>query len=78
MHVADIRQDVEAGYQKNESYQSALSILSPRERECVQLRLEGFGYNEIADILRIRPGTVAALLARGLKKLRQNGGIGEK
>jgi DNA-directed RNA polymerase specialized sigma24 family protein len=42
------------------------------------LRLEGFGYNEIADILRIRPGTVAALLARGLKKIQEDGKVKEK
>jgi RNA polymerase sigma-70 factor, ECF subfamily len=71
--VADIRQDVEAAYQQDEFLRSALSTLSPREKECILLRLEGFGYNEIAQILRIRPGTVAALLARGLKKFRQSG-----
>jgi len=71
--VADIRQDVEAGYQQSECLRSALTILSPREKECILLRLEGFGYNEVAQILRIRPGTVAALLARGLKKLRRSG-----
>jgi RNA polymerase sigma-70 factor, ECF subfamily len=71
--VADVRQDVEAGYQQNECFQNALAILSPREKECILLRVEGFGYNEIAQFLRIRPGTVAALLARGLKKIRQSG-----
>jgi RNA polymerase sigma-70 factor, ECF subfamily len=78
VNLADVRQDVEAGYQQNECFQSAISILSPREKECVLLRLEGFGYNEIAQILRIRPGTVAALLARGLKKFRQSSKMQEK
>jgi RNA polymerase sigma-70 factor, ECF subfamily len=68
--VADSRQDLEAGYQMNESFRRALSSLSTRERECMQLRLEGFGYREIADILGIRSGTVAALLARAAKKIR--------
>lgn len=71
--VMDLRQDLERGYQQNESMQRAFSALSPREQECIQLRLEGFGYEEIADILKIRSGTVAALLARGMKKIRESG-----
>jgi RNA polymerase sigma-70 factor, ECF subfamily len=71
--VADSRQDVEAGYQQTEAYRCALASLSLREQECVQLRLEGFGYDEIASILQIRPGTVGALLARSLKKFRKSG-----
>jgi RNA polymerase sigma-70 factor, ECF subfamily len=71
--VADSRQDVEAGYQQNEAFRCALASLSLREKECVQLRLEGFGYDEIARILRIRTGTVGALLARSLKKIRKTG-----
>ena len=69
-HVADMRQDVEAGYQQNEAFRYALATLSPRELECMQLRLDGFGYNEIAQIMQIRLGTVGALLARGLKKFK--------
>jgi RNA polymerase sigma-70 factor (ECF subfamily) len=71
--VSDPRQDVEAGYQQNEAFKLALASLSPRERECMQLRLEGFGYDEIARILRVRPGTVGAMLDRGLKKIRKIG-----
>ena len=71
-HIADSRQDVETGYQYTESCSRALSLLSPREQECVRLRLEGFGYDEIAHILGIQPGTVASLLSRSLKRLRHN------
>ena len=71
-HIADSRQDVETGYQYTESCSRAFSILSPREQECMRLRLEGFGYDEIAHILRIQPGTVASLLSRSLKRLRHN------
>jgi RNA polymerase sigma-70 factor, ECF subfamily len=71
--VADVRQDVETGYQQSEAFQCALASLSLRERECLQLRIEGFGYDEIARILQIRPGTVGALLARCWKKLRKAG-----
>ncbi len=73
MQIADRRQDVEAGYQQDETFRRALASLSPREQECMQLRFEGFGYDEIAQILQIRTGTVGALLARGLKKIRNTG-----
>jgi RNA polymerase sigma-70 factor, ECF subfamily len=68
--MSDSTQDLESGYQKHECFCLALSSLSIRERECMQLRLEGFGYQEIAGILKIHSGTVAALLARALKKIR--------
>jgi RNA polymerase sigma factor (sigma-70 family) len=71
--LADFRQDVEEGYQHNEVFKCALASLSPREKECMQLRLEGFGYGEIAQILQIRPGTVGALLDRGFRKIRKTG-----
>ncbi len=70
VQIVDLRQDVEAGYQQSETLQRALTSLSPREGECLQLRLAGFGYEEIAQILQIRSGTVGALLARALKKVR--------
>jgi DNA-directed RNA polymerase specialized sigma24 family protein len=41
------------------------------EVECLRLRNEGFGYEEIADILVVSSGTVAALLSRGQKKIRK-------
>lgn len=69
--VVDAGQDLEARYERSEAFRLALSMLSPRERECVQLRLEGFTYAEIAEILKIRIGTVGALAARGLKKIHQ-------
>lgn len=73
VHVMDPRQDVELRYQKDDAFQHALAMLSPREQECFQLRLEGFGYEDIAQILKIRVGTVGALVARGLNKIRNNG-----
>jgi RNA polymerase sigma-70 factor, ECF subfamily len=68
--VIDFSQDLETALQQHENFINALSELSPREQECIQLRLEGFGYEEIAHMLEIRSGTVSALLARALRKLR--------
>lgn len=45
------------------------SMLSPRERECIELRVLGYKYQEIAEILGLRPGSVACLLSRALRKL---------
>lgn len=69
-NLADLSPDQEARLERIEISQRILACLSPREQECLQLRLEGLGYLEIAQVLRIRPGTVGALLARGLKKIR--------
>ncbi|HVN82431.1 MAG TPA: sigma-70 family RNA polymerase sigma factor [Terriglobia bacterium] len=58
-------------YHQNERTRSFLGQLSSRELECVRLRAEGFDYKEISAILNVRTGTVGALLARALKKLRK-------
>ncbi len=72
-NIADVKQDIEAKYAQNEVFRLAVSVLSPRERECIQLRLEGFGYDEIAQILQIRARSVGALLTRSLNKIRKTG-----
>ena len=77
-YIEDTRQDIEAEYLKNEHILHLISTLTPREKECMQLRLEGFNYHEIAHILEIRIGTVAALVGRGLKKIRRSGIITRK
>lgn len=46
-------------------------LLSRREYECIQLRALGYQYEEIAEILAIRPGSVACLLSRALRKLQE-------
>ena len=46
-------------------------ILSPRELSCVRLRTEGLSYDEISAVLGIRIGTVGALLARAVRKIKK-------
>jgi RNA polymerase sigma-70 factor (ECF subfamily) len=69
--VADARQDPEVSYHHRELARRVSALLAPRELECLRLRNEGFGYEEIASILSLRSGTVAALLSRGQKKIRK-------
>lgn len=49
--------------------QAALERLSPQERHCLYLRMEGLRYREIAEALGIGPPTVVTFLTRGIKKL---------
>jgi RNA polymerase sigma-70 factor (ECF subfamily) len=69
--VIDARQDPEVSYHHRELARRVCALLAPRELECLRLRNEGFGYEEIAAILSLRSGTVAALLSRGQKKIRK-------
>jgi RNA polymerase sigma factor (sigma-70 family) len=49
----------------------ALSALSEREQEIIRLKFGGsLGNQEIARVLRLRPGHVAVILFRALRKLR--------
>ncbi|MGA2326991.1 MAG: sigma-70 family RNA polymerase sigma factor [Bryobacteraceae bacterium] len=48
-----------------------LWVLTPREKEVILLRMESLKYQEIAAQLGVSPKTVAALLARALRKLQR-------
>lgn len=50
---------------------SLLALLTGREQEVLLLRMASLKYGEIGRELGIAPGTVGALLTRGLAKLRQ-------
>ncbi len=60
----------EADYHRRRLASQLARVLSPRELECVRLRAEGLSYAQIADVLRVRSGTVGALLSRALVKCR--------
>jgi len=50
-----------------------LDLLPARERQVFEFRhYQGFKLNEIADIMKIKVGTVKALLFHGVQKLRSN------
>ena len=49
----------------------ALDRLDERERQLLLLRQEGFRYQEIAELVRVAPGSVGTLLARALHRFRE-------
>jgi RNA polymerase sigma-70 factor (ECF subfamily) len=62
--------DPEQMAQRSELARQVFAALTKRETTCLQLRAEGRGYAEIARLMRIRPGTVGALLAHAQSKVR--------
>ena len=48
---------------------AALDALSPRDREALLLKAEGFSYEEIARTIGLAPGAVGTTLSRARRKL---------
>ena len=67
----DGRNDPERRYHRAEMARDLARALAPRELECVRLRAEGLSYDEIAQDLDLRQGTIGATLARAHKKVRR-------
>jgi RNA polymerase sigma-70 factor (ECF subfamily) len=69
-NVSAHEENPEALLQRKETWSRLLDSLAPRELECLHLRAAGLRYREIAEVLRIRCGTVGALMARMAEKAR--------
>jgi RNA polymerase sigma-70 factor (ECF subfamily) len=54
--------------QEIERVRAALDRLTPRERQMLLMREEGFRYEEIAGVTAVAPGSVGTLLARALRR----------
>ncbi|MCC6393264.1 MAG: sigma-70 family RNA polymerase sigma factor [Bryobacterales bacterium] len=67
--AADGAQGTEDAVACRERLEQYFAGLSPSERRCMELRLEGLRYREIAEILQIRIPTVQTMLTRAAKKL---------
>jgi len=72
--VPDRSHGPEAMLQQAQMAEQLTSLLTPRELECLRLRVDGCSYQEIGALLGIRSGTVSSLLTRMHKKLRKAGG----
>jgi len=67
---SDGMQDVEGNYFRSEVLALVENTLTTRELQCFRLRSEGLQYDEIASTLKLRSGTVGALISRAVRKLR--------
>jgi RNA polymerase sigma-70 factor (ECF subfamily) len=50
-----------------------MKSLSPAQLHCMQLRMEGFRYRQIAEILGVTIPTVATNIRRSVEKMSENG-----
>jgi RNA polymerase sigma factor (sigma-70 family) len=69
-HLPAPQRDPEAMFVQSEFNDRLAARLTVREMECVTLRAGGLSYQEIADVMDVRPGTVGAVLSRVQKKMR--------
>lgn len=69
----DFGRHVEDQYKRQVLFRRALASLSERQRECMHLRLEGFAFGDIAQIMRIRKRSVGSLLERTMEHFRTAG-----
>jgi RNA polymerase sigma-70 factor (ECF subfamily) len=73
--ITDPTSGPERMVERSQMAQEIDALLSPRERECLGLRSEGFSYIEIAGVMGLATGTVGALLARAHTKIRHARGV---
>ncbi len=72
-----LQENPERAFSFAEFSASAYRILSPGQRECLRLRVEGFRYEEIAAVMGISTGNVGAKITRGLQRIQAYFGIRE-
>jgi RNA polymerase sigma-70 factor (ECF subfamily) len=70
---ADDPEKLAIASQQREQISKAIAALSPQQRDCLQLRAEGFAYREIAAMMRLKPSTVGEFLRRAIRHLRKAG-----
>jgi RNA polymerase sigma-70 factor (ECF subfamily) len=57
--------------QQAESFRRTVESLPPRQRQCLQLRIQGLKYREIAGVMQVDISTVGELLGRAVRRLRK-------
>ena len=60
-----------ASRQERERVRSVLSAIDPRQAELLLLRSNDFSYQELASLLGLNPASVGTLLARALRRFRE-------
>jgi len=71
------REDVEDTCLRHEMLGLVRKTLTAREYACFRLRSDGMDYAEIAAALRVRSGTVGAMMSRSVRKMRIALGLAE-
>lgn len=66
----DERLDPEAAFRQRELLRRFESLLSPRELDCLRLRMAGLRHKEMAEVLGVGVGTVGSMLSRIARKSR--------
>jgi RNA polymerase sigma-70 factor, ECF subfamily len=57
--------------QRKDALHEAIRALSPQQRNCLHLRVQGLRYREIAEIIGIRTSTVGEFLRRATTRLKE-------
>lgn len=68
---SDVTQNPESDCLRSELARRIQDALTPRQMQCLQLRAQGLPYDKIAKVMKIRRGTVGAVLTRALRKTRK-------
>jgi len=55
--------------ERHRQVRRGLCLLSPRERQVLELRAEGLRYREIADLMGLQVSTVTTFLSRAVQKI---------
>ena len=78
VEIEDSAPDPEQAFatkQRRERLLAIVNVISERDRCCLHLRAEGLRYRDIAEVLGMSLGGVAASLTRSLERLRRVDGL---
>lgn len=55
--------------ERDQKLSDALALLSPQQRQCLELRAEGLRYREIAEVVGVQISTVRTFIVRAVTRL---------
>jgi RNA polymerase sigma-70 factor (ECF subfamily) len=64
-------EQLHASTEEQEHVRQVLAAMKPREAELLLLRGNGFSYEEVASILRLKPGSIGTLIRRAQETFRK-------
>ncbi|MEW6447085.1 MAG: sigma-70 family RNA polymerase sigma factor [Bacillota bacterium] len=69
--TSDIREDEVLRREEIAQVRETLARMAPRDRFCLLLRFQGYGYAEIAAVLKVDKSSVGTILARARERFRR-------